>query len=927
MLTSDANTSRTTPPAAIALVELRRGPYTLTADAICAQAGVDPAVGLAGVEVDGRLRQFGGNDLSKPPTTPAWRRFLRHWREPVVLLLLGAAAISGALGKAVDAAVIVGIVAANAALAFLQEGRAERALAALRTLAKPSARVLREGILADIDAGLLVPGDVVHMSAGDLVPADVRLVTTTSFRTQEAALTGESTPVAKDARAVLAPTTPLAERSNSAYLGTLAVHGNATAVVVATGMATELGAIAGLLQVEKQRLTPMQERLRVLGRNLALLCIAIAAALATWHLWKGESVGDVLLRSIGLAVAAVPEGLPAVVAIALAMGMHRLVRANALMLRMSSVETLGSVDVVCTDKTGTLTRNVMEVCEVHGTTTVYTADRTGPSRTIHWRAEPPNASQSTLIRALDIGRLCNTARLRPTGDLESPWTVLGDPTEGALLVAAHDAGLAIEPAAAERIVFEIPFDSERRRMSVAVQHPEAMRVYAKGATEALVECCTRVLLDDGEVQLDAEHKLRILSDADRLGSRGLRVLALAYRDGPATPQDAERDLVFAALVAMRDPPRPEVPEAVALCRAAGIRPVMITGDHPGTALAIAREIGLADADVAVVTGTDLDQWSDQRLDESIDGVAVFARTTAVHKLRLVRALRARGHVVAMTGDGVNDAPALREADIGIAMGRCGTAVTRQAADLVLLDDNFATIVAAVREGRGIFDNIQRFVHYLLATNASEVLFVVLAAACAWPPPLTALNLLWINLVTDGLPALALGMEPTAPGVLAQAPRRRTASVVDRTDALGIAALGILAAAIAALAFAWGLHTETATARTMALNSLVVSQLLLAFAFRSRTQTALRLGLSTNPHLLVCATLAAALQATVVLVPALRTLLGLTSLSLGQWALTVGGGLIPVTLVETWKVLRTSATKRIRRGHREVGRCATAHRGS
>ena len=879
-------------------------PHAWSVAAALHWAGVTASAGLTRQEAARRLARHGPNELDQPDPDPAWRRFARHLREPVILLLLGAAAISTALGESLDAAAIVVIVVVNAVLAFIQEGRAQRALATLRSLAQPRAVVLRDGELAEIDAAAIVPGDIVALDAGDLIPADVRLVATTSFRTQEAALTGESVPVDKDSEQELPPATPLAERGNLAFFGTMAVHGKATALVVHTGMRTELGRIAGMLRVAQPRLTPMQARLRVLGRNLSLLCIAIAIGLAAWYLIAGEALGEVLVRSIGLAVAAVPEGLPAVVAIALALGMHRLVRANALMLRMSSVETLGSVDVVCTDKTGTLTRNEMEVSEVRTATASFVAAWRGTPSRLRLENARDAGPHPALTRALEIGRHCNNARLQPTGDPRAPWKALGDPTEVALLVAAHGADLPIEPAPGERIVFEVPFDSDRRRMSVAVRKGDATTVYVKGAAETILDCSTRLLRDGEQVPLGDDDRKRLFGIATELGSRGLRVLAVAYREGPATPDDAERDLVFTALVGMRDPPRDEVPAAIRSCRTAGIRPVMITGDHPGTALAIARDIGLADANARAVTGADLDAWSDEQWHETVDDVAVFARTTAGHKLRLVRTLQARGHVVAMTGDGVNDAPALREADIGIAMGRSGTAVTRQAADLVLLDDNFATIVAAVREGRGIFENIQRFVHFLLATNASEVLFVVLAAVLAWPPPFTALDLLWINLVTDGLPALALGIEPIAASVLLQRPRGRELGVVTRTDAIRIAALGALTASIAAAAFSWGMGEDTATARTMALTTLVHCQLLLAFAFRSRTKAAVQLGLWSNPQLLVCVAMAAALHATVLLVPAVRELFSLVALSTGQWLVTVGCGLVPVTIVETGKLLRS-----------------------
>ncbi len=878
-------------------------PHAQPVDAVLKALAVTPQTGVSGTEASRRLAQHGRNELERGKSVPSWRRFARHLREPVVLLLLAAAAVSLVLGESLDASAILVIVLANAALAFFQEERAERAVESLRDLARPTARVLRDGALQDVATADLVPGDIVQMTAGDLVPADIRLIETCSFRTQEAVLTGESVPVDKDAMAVLAAATPLAERCNLAFLGTVAAHGQARGAVVGTGMATELGRIAGMLRTIPQRRTPLQERLGRLGRNLSALCLAVALALAAWYLIEGEPLGDVLVRSIGLAVAAVPEGLPAIVAIALALGMRRLARANALMRHMRSVETLGSVDVVCTDKTGTLTRNEMQLRELRTVSTAYVAEWCGLPPRLRFARGGGASSDLDLRRALEIGRFCATAHISATDDPRAPWRVMGDPTEGALLMASVGAGLPLEPEHGERVVFQVPFDSERKLMSVAVRCGDSLVVYAKGAAEAILARSTRVLAAGHEAPLDDTLRAHLLDEASDLAKHGLRVLALAFREGPATPDDAESDLVFTAFVGMRDPPRDEVPDAIAACRAAGIRPVMITGDHAGTALAIAREVGLAGDHDRVVTGAELDGWRDDTLRALVESVAVFARTTAEHKLRLVRALQDRGHVVAMTGDGVNDAPALAEADIGVAMGRNGTDVTREAADLVLLDDNFATIVAAVREGRGIFDNIQRFVHYLLATNASEVMFVVLAALIGWPPPLTALHLLWINLVTDGLPALALGMEPVAAGVLAQPPRSRNAGVVSRSDARSIVARGALAAAVAATAFGFALEDGIGHARTTALATLVNSQLVLAFAYRSRTSTAGQLGLASNPHLMLCVGVAALLQAAIMLVPDLRDMFSLTPLSAKQWTLTIGVALVPASIVEVSKLVR------------------------
>jgi Ca2+-transporting ATPase len=854
------------------------------------------AAGLGHDEASRRLARDGRNELAPPLAVPAWRRFARHLREPMVLLLLGAAALSVALGDRLDAAAIVAIVAINAGLAFAQEERAARALDALRSVMRPRARVVRDGVVAMLPADALVPGDVVELAAGDAVPADVRLIAAAAFRAQEAALTGESTPVDKDAAVTLPASTPLAERRNLAFLGTLALTGHARGVVVATGTATELGRIASMLRATVPKPTPLQQRLGRLGRNLALSCVAIATLLAGWYLHEGHSLGDVLVRSIGLAVAAVPEGLPAAVAVALALGMRRLARGNALMRHLRSVETLGSVTVVCTDKTGTLTRNEMEVREVQTLDAAFTF--AGGGSDVATGAEVPAAVR----RVLAIGVRCNDARLRPTGDPARPWEVVGDPTEGALLVAALRTGLAAGRAADERVAFELPFDSERRRMTVAVAHRGGLTVHVKGACESVLPRCTHVARGGGIEPLGDAARERILQLTAAMAARALRVLALAWRDGPATPADADGELVFAGLAGMLDPPRERVPDAIRACRTAGIRPVMITGDHPDTAAAIAREIGLVSGDPPpVVTGAQLDAWTDADLEAVVERRAVFARTTAAHKLRLVRALQRRGHVVAMTGDGVNDAPALAAADIGVAMGRTGTDVTRDAADLVLLDDDFATIVAAVREGRGIHDNVRKFVHYLLATNAAEVAFVAAAAVLAWPPPLTALQLLWINLVTDGLPALALGMEPIDADVLARPPRPRGSGIVTAADGVRIAACGGAVALVTAAVFAIGRARDPAHAAGLAMLTLVVAQLALVFAFRSPSRTLPELGATSNRALLGCVVASLALQLTILAVPPLRDLFGLHRLDATEWLLVVGAGLLPVTVVETQKL--------------------------
>ena len=636
---------------------------------------------------------------------------------------------------------------------------------------------MRDGSLQTLPARDIVPGDRIELEAGDNVPADARLLQAYSFKIQEAALTGESVPASKQAECVLSETTSLGDRRNMAYMGTVVATGKASAVVVSTGMATELGQIAGLLEHSKIETTPLQRRLTALGRILIVACLAIVAVVFVLHLLRGAAVLEVLLISISLAVAAVPEGLPAVVTLTLAVGLQRMSKRNALVRKLPSVETLGSVTVICSDKTGTLTRNEMTVREVIAGGIHYQATGIGYAPTGQFvRAGTPASGNSSsnrtgahdepmqaqdepdLIQVLTIAARCNNAKVTAIGDNGTAWRVIGDPTEGALLVAARKARIDVEELQ-RHILHEIPFDSERKAMSIVAVAPSGTpTMYTKGAPEVILAKSDAERISGNTIPLSDSRRMQVMQLCSTLAARALRVLALAYRENPQKDgaEYQESGLVFAGLVGINDPPRETAHEAVRLCLQAGIRPVMITGDHPATALAIARELQIAKVDDQVMTGTELDAISDTELDMRISRCSVFARVSAKHKLRIVEAWQQRGQVVAMTGDGVNDAPAVKAADIGIAMGVTGTDVTKEAADMILTDDNFASIVSAVEEGRGIFDNIQKVVHYLLSCNASEVLLMFFTALAGWPIPLTAIQILWINLVTDGLPAARSG---------------------------------------------------------------------------------------------------------------------------------------------------------------------------
>jgi Ca2+-transporting ATPase len=697
-----------------------------------------------------------------------------------------------------------------------------------------------------------------------------------------------------------------------AYLGTVVAAGKASAVVTATGMRTELGRIAGMLQHTEPEPTPLQRRLGELGRVISIGCLVLAAAVFAVEFVRGTPITKVLLLAVSLAVAAVPEGLPAVVTVALTLGLQRMVRRNALIRRMPSVETLGSVTVICSDKTGTLTRNEMTVREAVIGNRHYRFTGAGYAPVGQILSEDGESvaeptENPDLMIALTVAARCNAAHLVPAAGTAG-WQVVGDPTEGALLVAARKGGVE-SPSNRGDVLWELPFDSERKMMSVAVAAPGGRAVlYAKGAPEVIVGKCVSERRDALEDSLTPERRAEIARDAAGMAGRALRVLALAYREAtdPATLDRAEERFVLAGLVGMMDPPREEAREAVRRCHEAGIRPVMITGDHPATARAVARELGIAVDEDGVMTGTELDRVTDDDLAARVSGVAVYARVAAEHKLRVVRAWQRAGQVVAMTGDGVNDAPAVRAADIGIAMGAGGTDVTKEASAMVLTDDNFASIVNAVEEGRGVYDNIQKFLHYLFAGNIGLVLFVLLASVLGWPFPLTATQILWMNLVTNGLPALALGMEPPERDLMRRRPRPPREPILTARRGLRMAAHGLLVAAVAAAGFATvydGTPESLPGARTIAFCVVSYAFIFYAFACRSFRRTMPELGLFTNPALLGAIAVSCLLQLSVVTLPFARPLFE-TAAHLGsEWLLLLALALAPVTVIEVAKLVQ------------------------
>ena len=881
--------------------------HTLSPEALCAELATDPASGLTDEEARRRFLAYGPNEL--PPAAPISPLvvFLRQFASVIVWVLIGAAVVSGLLQEWIDAAAIVAIIVLNALLGFIQEYKAERSLAALRTHSVPTARVLREGTSRAIPARDVVPGDLIQIEAGDHVPADARLLYASALRTQEAALTGESTPVDKAWDTAYGAGVPLADQRNMVFLGTDVTAGKGRAAVVATGLQTELGRIASLMQEAGTESTPLQRRLEQFGHVLLYLTLGIVALVFALGLLRSEPLGNMFLTAVSLAVAAIPEGLPAIVTIALALGVTRMVKRHALIRRLPAVETLGSTTVICTDKTGTLTKNEMTVTRLYQDGDRYdvTGEGYDPTGDIH--AVGCHATASMIgLDLLRAGVFCNDARLLRKGE---GWAILGDPTEGALLVAAAKRQLWKDRLESEQpFLGEVPFDPSRKMMTVVRRTADAAVAYVKGAPDVLLRRCTHHPAADGRIEpLDEETRGAIMAANEACARGALRVLGIARRSLKEAPlefrsDDLEADLIWLGLVAMKDPLRPEAKQAALACRQAGIRTVMITGDHKDTALAIARELGMVNGHDAL-SGVELDRLSDPALAERVERIAVYARVSAEHKLRVVKAWKARGAIVAMTGDGVNDAPAVKEADIGIAMGLTGTDVTKEASDMVITDDNFASIAAAVEEGRGIYDNIRKSIHYLLSCNLSEILLMLLASLLALPLPLLPVQILWINLVTDGLPALALAADPKAPDLMQRPPRSAQQRLLSGRRMQRLLAQGLWIALATLLVFVYslfGMEENVDRARTMAFTGLVLAQLFHAFNCRSDRHSIVTVGFWTNKPLVWAIGASILLQVIIILTPWTRPIFGVTPLDPVHWVLVAGLGVTPLLAMEMWK---------------------------
>ncbi|MBI5272986.1 MAG: cation-translocating P-type ATPase [Chlamydiia bacterium] len=860
---------------------------SLTIEKTCAHFRTNPQTGLNEDEVGSRLRECGKNELPRAKRFSIGFIFFRQFSSPLIWFLLVGAGIAGLLGEWIQMSAIGVIVLINAVISFFQEYSAEKSFEALKSLYVTTSRVIRSCQMREIPSADIVPGDLVLLEAGDLVPADGRLFYVAQLAIQEAALTGESNAVHKRIEPSAAST--IADQKNMVFSGTHVVSGRGKFIATRTGLQTELGKIAASLQVHKIELTPLQVRFNRLGKQLIFICIAIVAVISCLGFWKGMGVVEIALTSLSLAVAAIPEGLPAIVTITLAMGVRRMAKKNALMRRLASVETLGCTSVICTDKTGTLTKNEMAVLHFWIGDKQFDVSGIGYEPKGDFQAHGAHIApqqERDLLCALTIGVLCNNAELYQQ---EGLWKIAGDPTEGALLVAAAKAGLwKKDLEQASSFLGEIPFDSERKRMSVLRNDSQ---LYVKGALEAVLPLCHRCLWDGRQQNVDEERKGAIFAAQHRLASQGFRVLALAQRDVPGQTQidpSLENKLQFVGLVAMMDPPRSGVKEAIDSCREAGIIPVMVTGDHKETAIAVARKIGLMMPHSIAVEGAELDHLDDSALNKMILQTAVFARVSALHKLRIIQAWKSHGHIVAMTGDGVNDAPAIKRADIGIAMGITGTEVTKQVSDMVILDDHFATIVTAVKEGRSIYSNIVKFVRFLLSANFAELLVIFFgilwefagASGEVWAILLPS-QILWINLVTDGCPAIALVFDPVEKAAMKSKPRKISEPILSLSWILKLVFIGLIAALGTIFAAHLGFLKSMVIGQTMAFTELVILELGLLFLIR------MPLSVFSNLWLLATVVFSVLLQLIVIYFPPMQIPFGTHFLEAVEWLKILG----------------------------------------
>jgi Ca2+-transporting ATPase len=879
---------------------------------------VDPLIGLSSTEVQQRAAQFGPNQLREDKKISPLTLLFEQFTDFIVLTLIASAIVSGFLGEWISAIAIIAIVILNAILGFFQEYRAEKALSALKQLSAPTAQVTRDGESNCIPSIGLVPGDIIHLRSGDLVPADARIVDAHMLLIDEATLTGESLAVEKTCADSIPEDAGVADQINMAHAGTVVVRGRGQAVVTTTGMKTELGHIAGMVQAIEEEETPLQKRLDQVGRLIVYISFAVVGIIFIVGVLRGDNWIKMFLVAVSLAVAAVPEGLAAVVTIALALGMHRMVKRNALIRKLPAVETLGAATFICTDKTGTLTENAMTVREIVFPDGIISVTGEGYSSDGQFIADGKSIEahhNPSLELALKIGALCNTTQIVATQG--NDYRIVGDPTEGALLIAAEKAHLLEHIEREYDFVAELPFDATRKRMTTiqASTQDGKQTAFVKGALISVLPLCNQVYRGDKVCDIDEATREQIRASNTKLASQARRVLALAYReynDAEAhSIESVEKDLIFVALVGMIDPPRPETKQAVTQARNAGIQVAMITGDQAATAIAVAREVGIVQSEQAVaITGAEIEQMSEEQLGKVALDARVYARVSPEHKLRIVQALKAQNQIVAMTGDGVNDAPALKEAQIGVAMGMAGTDVAKEASDMILLDDNFASIVAAIEEGRTIFENIRKFIQFVLSHNIGEVLAMFVATLIGWPLPLIPIQILWINLVTDSLPALALGVEKAEPGIMTRPPR----SVDERILPNSLIALMFFQGAIvgistlAVFAIEYFSSGNVARAQAEAFAASILAQNVQAFNVRSNRLSLFQLGVLSNPYLIGAFGLVVVTLLGLIYLPPLQSIFKTAPLDLNDWAVVALFALLPLFVMEIYKFFVRSREK-------------------
>lgn len=876
--------------------------------------------GLSNNEAEERLKKYGLNELEEKGKSSIWSKIAAQFKDFLVLILIGASIISMAVGEVTDSIVIIAIVIINATLGIIQEGKAEKSLEALKKMASPNAKVIRGGEKSIVPANTLVPGDIVLIEAGDIIPADLRLLESSNLKIEEASLTGESVPVEKNAEAVLNEEVSLGDRENTAYMNTIVTYGRGKGIVVGTGESTEMGKIATMLQVFEDDTTPLQKKLDQLGKYLGLGCLVICGLVFLIGILQGREVLDMFMVAISLAVAAIPEGLPAIVTIVLALGMNKMVKKHAIVKKLSAVETLGSTTVICSDKTGTLTQNEMTVVKVF--TGSNSIDITGkgyePSGEFvlnNEKIEPLENSELKLL--LSIANLCNDATLDYSQEDEI-YKIIGDPTEGSLVTLAEKGGLK-KSVLNENYprINEIPFDSDRKMMTTFHENFIDGKIvsFTKGAPDIVLSKCNNIYLNGKEEPLTEELKKTIMDTNSDFSKSALRVLAFGFKTYDSMPNQVnsetiEKNMTFVGLVGMIDPPRNEAIESIKTCKKAGIKTVMITGDYKETAFAIASDLGIAENMDQVMVGEELNNISDEELKEKVKNIKVYARVSPQHKVRIVEALKSNGEITAMTGDGVNDAPALKKSDIGVSMGITGTDVAKNTAEVILTDDNFASIVSAVKEGRIIYSNIRKFVFFLLSCNIGEILIIFLSILFNLPIPLLPIQLLWLNLITDSFPALALGVEKGESDIMEISPRDPNEPILDKNMITGISVQSIAITLATMLAYLWGLKhygtNDLIIPRTIAFTTLISAELIRAFSSRSETHTLFEIGFFTNRTLIYAILVSFSLLLVVLYIPPIQKIFKTYPIGFKDWSIVLRFCIIPIIAGELNKLILKKA---------------------